>query len=147
LQMLLVLRLYHSLIHQTPAWILLKIQVSGFKNFFVSLNLFSQIRRVERSMGMVQNLEHENSALILAFTRTCNIFRRYGWVCQILCFEMTFGCILLLAFVVPPLCCILINICQLSCTCTTEQSSFSDADPDSGEHQVRSTSSMEELSY
>jgi hypothetical protein len=89
-------------------------------------------------MGMVQNLEHENSALILAFTLTCNIFRRYGWVCQIPYF---------VTFVVPPLCCILINICQLSCTCTTEQSSFSDADPDSGEHQVRSISSMEELSY
>ena len=33
------------------------------------------------------------------------------------------------------------------CTCTTEQSSFSDSDTDGSEHQVRSISFMVELSY
>lgn len=40
-----------------------------FKHLFVSLKLFSQVRRrAEKLSGMVQNLEHEASAHILAYT-------------------------------------------------------------------------------
>jgi hypothetical protein len=78
-----------------------------FKHLFVSLKLFSQVRRrAEKLSGMVQNLEHEASAHILAFTWTCNIFRIYGWVCQISCFEMIFGCVLMLTFVVSDIDCV-----------------------------------------
>lgn len=79
----------------------------GFKRFSVSLKLLCHVRRAEKSSGMVQNLELEASAHILAFTWTCNIFRRYGWVCQISCFEMTFGRVLVLTFVFFDIQCVL----------------------------------------
>jgi len=130
LQMWLVLKWYHSSTHQMLAWKLLIIQVS-----VVLCKTFSEVTKAKVSK-ILHNLENDGNTHFLM----CVKYHILKWS-----LGSTFGVdIYSLGY---RLWCIFIEIWHWSCTCTTERSSFSNSDPDSIEHQVRSVSLMEELCY